>query len=390
MNEYKIFQIKKNERKKLSLFKKKMNYKKFVSSSEFSCAGFYILDPTGKLLLLGENEKGYLSPQKGGVEPIDDSLFKTAIRETMEESGVSIHELQFSEKEYIENAPSGKPNILYWCSRLKNTKTNFKYDQNELKSVKWYDIDQVLDPSSDISKRLKPQRLEILKQILEDLPTVAWEDDIKEKRFLRSNEKKKNPHDRDARAIVKLLRHDLDSQKIRYDPAGYVLVQDIIKKFKHLTLVKIQELVEYDNKYDKQRLDLKFDKVWKIRANQGHSLKNLDESKLLDELLEPLEFCLHLTEKKFLNSINSSGLSRMGRTHVHCVSKDPRSTDFKSVISGVKKQSNCYISIDMKASMESGEKWFVSKNDVVLTTGPILPEFFLGIIDLDNDRVIEF
>ncbi len=355
-----------------------MNYK------NFSCAGFYILDTTEKWILLGEDK--YLSPQKGGVEPIDDALFKTAIRETMEESGISVHELQFSDKEYIEYTPNGKANILYWCAKMKNVKENseFKFDPNELKSVKWYDIDELIKTND---KRLKQQRLDILKQIMIDIPNITWLDDIKEKRFLRCNPPKelktqKNPHDKEARAIVKLLRHDLDSQKIRYDPAGYVAIQDVIKKMKNLNLLKIQELVEYDNKYDKQRLDLKFDNnMWKIRANQGHSLQFLKEEELLTELVEPLEFCIHGTEKKFLNSINASGLSRMSRTHVHCVSKDPRSTDFKSVISGFKKQSNCYILIDMKASMKT-LKWFVSKNGVLLTTGPILPEFFLGIRDL--------
>jgi 2'-phosphotransferase len=360
----------KNSRKKFTF--QKMDFKKF------SCAGFYILDPSEKWILLGLDK--YLSPQKGGVEPIDDSLFKTATRETIEESGISIHELQFSTKEYIEYAPSGKPNILYWCCKLKQSKTEFKFYPNELKSVEWYNIDEIL---KNQDSRLKPQRLDILRQMMIDLPNVTWVDDIKEKRILRNYEKKKNPHDKEAREIVELLRHDLDSQKIRYDPAGYASVQDIIKKIKRLNLVKMQELVEYDNKYDKQRLDLKFDSnMWKIRANQGHSLKNLDETKLLTELTEPLEFCIHGTEKKFLHSINTSGLSRMSRTHVHCVSKNPRSTDFKTIISGFKRQSNCYISIDMKASMESGEKWFVSKNGVLLTTGPILPEFFLSITDL--------
>ncbi len=124
------------------------------------------------------------------------------------------------------------------------------------------------------------------------------------------------------------------------------------------------------------------DTNWKIRANQGHSLKHLQETELLEELFEPMQFCIHGTEKKFLNSIQTSGLSKMGRTHIHCISKDPTSCDFKSVISGFKKTSNCYISINMKLSMESGQKWFVSKNGVLLTTGPIPARFFEAITDL--------
>jgi 8-oxo-dGTP pyrophosphatase MutT (NUDIX family) len=158
---------------------------------KFSCAGFYILDPTEKWILLGLDK--YLSPQKGGVEPTDDTLFKTATRETMEESGISVQELQFSTKEYIEYGPSGKPNILYWCCKLKQPKNEFKFDSNELKSVEWYDIDELL---KNKDSRLKPQRLDILKQMMIDLPNVTWVDDITEKRVLKCNpEKKKNPVD---------------------------------------------------------------------------------------------------------------------------------------------------------------------------------------------------
>ncbi len=90
--------------------------------TKFSCAGFFVLDPTGTKILLGEDRNGFLSPQKGGYErAVDDSLFKCAIRETMEESGICVHELQFSEKEYIEYSGSGKPNILYWQTQTRKT-----------------------------------------------------------------------------------------------------------------------------------------------------------------------------------------------------------------------------------------------------------------------------
>ena len=135
---------------------------------------------------------------------------------------------------------------MFWCAKLKVGKTEFKFDPTELKSVQWYNVDEFLE-----SKRvtdLKPQRVAILRQMVTDFPGVKWVDDVAEKRFLRCNpasNKKKNPHDRDARSLVKLLRHDLDSQKIRYDPAGYVTVQDVIKSMKKLTFVTIQEIVEY-------------------------------------------------------------------------------------------------------------------------------------------------
>ena len=148
---------------------------------------------------------------------------------------------------------------------------------------------------------------------------------------------------------------------------------------KNLNLSMIQSIVEYDNTYDKKRMDLKFENdIWQIRANQGHSLQKLDEEQLLTEVFEAFETCVHGTERKFLPSIQISGLCKMGRTHVHCVA----SANFKGVISGFKKQSNCVIFIDMKASLAAGNRLFVSKNEVLLTEGPILPKFFLEIKDL--------
>jgi len=179
----------------------------------FSCAGLFIFDHECKKVLLGKDKNGFLSPQKGGYEVLkDDALFKCAIRETFEESGISVHELQFSEKEYIEYSASGKPNILYWVAKLKHPKNEFKFDPSELESVDWHTFDNVAG--------LKPQRLAILKAMVGDLPSIVWVDDVSQKRFLRCNpentkNKPKNKYNKESRALVKLLRHDLDSQKFR-------------------------------------------------------------------------------------------------------------------------------------------------------------------------------
>ncbi len=150
---------------------------------------------------------------------------------------------------------------------------------------------------------------------------------------------------------------------------------------KKLDFGAVQAIVEYDNTYDKQRLNLKCeDNVWKIRANQGHSISGLDEEQIFVEVFEPFPICLHATDRKFLASIQKTGLCKMGRTHIHCVYKHPIGAD--KPISGFKKQSNCVISIDMQKSLLAGHRWFLSQNEVLLTEGPIMPEFFLEIKDL--------
>jgi RNA:NAD 2'-phosphotransferase (TPT1/KptA family) len=177
------------------------------------------------------------------------------------------------------------------------------------------------------------------------------------------------------------LRHHLD--ELNHDESGYVKTSDLIicfndkkvnvKRYKKLSLLNetiLKDICEYDLAFDKHRLDLKNDT---IRANQGHSSgSSIQQDKIFVEILEPLPYCVHGTEEKFIDSILTNGLMKMGRTHIHCISKNPTQ---EKVVSGFKKTSNAIIEIDMEATMDNGLKWFKSLNDVILTEGPIDPKF---------------
>ncbi|KAH6624976.1 KptA family-domain-containing protein [Chaetomium sp. MPI-SDFR-AT-0129] len=159
---------------------------------------------------------------------------------------------------------------------------------------------------------------------------------------------------------------------------------------------------------------------WLIRANQGHSIK-LDSEHLLKPLALPLPgsatasaggetgeeegketegetgkevgkekeqslppgalpippTVIHGTYFAFWPSILASGgLKPMGRNHVHFSTglPDPNSTDpnSKTVISGMRADAELLIYIDVERSLrdaESGIKWWMSENGVVLTEG---------------------
>jgi RNA:NAD 2'-phosphotransferase (TPT1/KptA family)/8-oxo-dGTP pyrophosphatase MutT (NUDIX family) len=353
-----------------------------MNFNNFSCAGLFVFDRTGQFVLLGADEKGHLSPQKGGVEKARDaSLFACAIRETLEESGIESSELVFAEAEFVEFAASGKPNILYWMAKLRDPRDTFTFDPNELVSVKWYHVDK-LKPAA-----LKPQRLEILQKMAALVKTAEFKPDILEKRILtggKPNPRPKNKYENESRFIVEALRHKLDSVELKnHNEAGYVTFSDLVKfytlhknkKTKDISFSMMQEIAKYDLEFDKHRLDLKFiNSRWMVRANQGHSSGNNIESKeIFEEILEPLEFCIHGTEKRFLDSIRKQGLLKMGRTHVHCISADPSALETSKIISGFKKQSDTIVIVDMAASMEAGLKWYRSANDVILTEGPVKP-----------------
>jgi len=368
--------------------KKTMNY------NNFSCAGLFIFDVTEQFVLLGMDGQTHLSPQKGGVKggvesKKDTSLYDCAIRETFEESGIVPNDLLFSQKEYIEFAPSGKPNILYWMAKLTKTREEFSFDPTELLSVKWYHAKTLLE-LNPVS--LKKQRLAILNEMVQDIGMSLWSSEIDEKRILNNHnlklKPKKNIHENESRFIVEALRHKLDSKELsNHDEQGYVKFVDLMiyymankkKKIKNLTMQMMVEIAAYDKDFDKHRLDLQWeDNNWKVRANQGHtSGKNVKASEIYQEIVEPLKYCIHGTEQKFIDSIFKTGLSKMTRTHIHCITGDPNNKEtFKEVLSGFKKTSNCILIIDMAATMTDGLKWYQSKNGVILTEGPIDSKYF--------------
>lgn len=118
---------------------------------------------------------------------------------------------------------------------------------------------------------------------------------------------------------------------------------------------------------------------WLIRANQGHSIKLESE-----DLLAPITLdddgasippvIVHGTYFSFWPRIvESGGLRRMNRNHVHCSTGLPSSNGSSSaaeVISGMRHDAELLVYIDVRRSLEDGAmKWWKSDNGVVLTEG---------------------
>ena len=367
--------------------------------STFSCGGFFIFDPTEEFVLLGECPSGYLSPQKGGVETnIDSSLFDCACRETKEESGILPEDLVYCPRPFIENAPSGRPNIVYWMARLKTMRKHFTFDPAELTSVRWYHIHTFLALQSPKMKVARLNILQAMQTCFSDAATkmvefAAFPEEAKciftAKPSTSSSEDHglvpKNKYENECRLIVKILRHQL--QPLHPDDEGYVQVSDLLTEMKHAQLDKkgkkykpvtfdiLRDIVAYDAKYSKQRLDMKQTankQHWIIAATQGHSGKTAFK---LEEIKEALPHLIHGTEERFLASIEGQGLLKMSRTHVHCIACDPNALQTTQIISGFKKQSNVIVVVNMQQTMQDGMKWFRAKNGVVLTEGPVAPKY---------------
>lgn len=142
------------------------------------------------------------------------------------------------------------------------------------------------------------------------------------------------------------------------------------------SLAEVQAIVATN---DKQRFSLKLapstgdqssSSGYLIRANQGHSIK-LDSSALLERVrLEDAQLprrLLHGTFFVFWPAIVASGgLKPMGRTHIHCSTGTPEE---EGVVSGMRRDAELLIEIDLVASLREGIAWWRSQNGVLLTEG---------------------
>lgn len=190
-----------------------------------------------------------------------------------------------------------------------------------------------------------------------------------------SNSFGKDKIDALGRLLTKILRHMAAELNLSMRNDGYVKVNDLLKlnlkthannPLSSHTVEDVREAVQKDNK---QRFSLvKEDGELLIRANQGHTIKAVESESLLKPVTSPEEVpvCVHGTYNRNLESILQSGLKRMKRLHVHFSSGLP--TD-GGIISGMRRDVNVLIFLDVRKAMADGMKLYISDNRVILTEG---------------------
>ncbi|KAL5328432.1 hypothetical protein ACEPPN_001931 [Leptodophora sp. 'Broadleaf-Isolate-01'] len=189
-----------------------------------------------------------------------------------------------------------------------------------------------------------------------------------------------------SKALSKLLRHAAVEAGLKLDAEGFASVEQVMKwprlKSLQITFADIQTAVS-DNA--KQRFSMKPSPSlkgppdlnsedpsdWVIRANQGHSIA-VDSASLLVPITVAAgnvpETVVHGTYFAFYQTIvDSGGLKKMTRNHIHFSTGLPE--DKQGVISGMRKDAEILIYVDVKQSLEDGVEWWLSENGVVLTEG---------------------
>ncbi|KAH1106882.1 hypothetical protein J1N35_010650 [Gossypium stocksii] len=192
-----------------------------------------------------------------------------------------------------------------------------------------------------------------------------------------------------GRLLTRILRHMATELNLNMRSDGYVKVEDLLKlnmktfaniPLRSHTVDDIKEAVRKDNKQRFSLLEENGELL--IRANQGHTVTTVESERLLKQILsaDEVQFCVHGTYKRNLESILESGLKRMKRLHVHFSSGLPIDGE---VISGMRRDVNVLIYLDVRKALEEGMKFYISDNKVILTEG------FDGVVPVKYFEKIE-
>jgi len=155
-----------------------------------------------------------------------------------------------------------------------------------------------------------------------------------------------------------ILRHNPETIGLRLDTNGWANVEELLSKSAiHNIPCTKKELEEVVETNDKQRFIFNEDHS-QIRANQGHSIRvdlNLQSQ-------TPPDFLFHGTVEKFMTSIQSEGLKKMSRQHVH-LSRDKETAEKV----GDRRGQAIILVILSGAMHKDGYDFYLSENGVWLT-----------------------
>jgi len=214
-----------------------------------------------------------------------------------------------------------------------------------------------------------------------------------------------------SKSLSWILRHGAEQEGLVLRPDGYVPLGEVLARpiMKGVDEFQIRAIVEKDQKSrfglweESDRLEKgaggQGQGVW-IKANQGHSLKTVNDLSLVD-ITDPasLPLVIHGTYQKHLKQIvQSGGLKRMSRNHIHLSTglpkgcKNEAGEDQKEVKSGIRSNCDCFIYIDLPLAMSDGIHFLLSENGVVLTEGlkgqGLLPiKYFEKVTDQQGEQI---
>ncbi|KAM7417528.1 hypothetical protein PAMA_017254 [Pampus argenteus] len=189
------------------------------------------------------------------------------------------------------------------------------------------------------------------------------------------------------------LRHGAEQMGLHMGTDGFLYVEDLLahSRFRTYSFEDVERVVAAN---DKQRFKLRShpeDGRLQIRANQGHSVQVMDLE--LKPVLAGSPDCpaeaVHGSYICNWSSIKQQGLRRMTRNHIHLASGLPGED---GVISGMRRNCDLAVFIDVPKALADGIEFFWSENGVLLTAGDaegkLLPKYFSRALKLRPTRSI--
>lgn len=180
-----------------------------------------------------------------------------------------------------------------------------------------------------------------------------------------------------------ILRHGANELRLPIDKNGYIDVDVILsnQRFisKKFSLNEIRNVVTNDRK-QRFALDTLPNGKIRIKANQGHSMANVQLTLSKIEDASKLPIAVHGTYYRFWEKIKAEGLKRLTRNHIHLTEKE----EFTVEASGYRSSSEILVYINVSKAMGDGVVFYRSANDVILTegiNGVLSNAYFSKVID---------
>ena len=132
------------------------------------------------------------------------------------------------------------------------------------------------------------------------------------------------------------------------------------------------------------------DDVLYIRANQGHTVPTADPEQLMTPIAnaKDVPICLHGTYMDALmNIVRTGGLNRRQRQAIQMAVGLPGDSNVRS---GIRRNVEVVINIDVDRAMRQGLHFFRSQNNVICCPGPIPVDCFIKVIRLCDGSSIDF
>lgn len=170
-----------------------------------------------------------------------------------------------------------------------------------------------------------------------------------------------------------ILRHKPELAHVELDSQGYTEVSKILSYF-NIDKEILDSIVETD---EKKRYSYKeINGILCIRANQGHSVKNVQID--FDEYV-PVGSLYHGTARKFMNDILKEGLTPQSRNMVH-LSLDVETAKKVGLRHSKSLEHLVVLEVDAVSMYNKGYKFYISENKVVQISN--VPVEFLNEIEL--------